>query len=128
MLHGPILMKYIIWMQKKKPLKHFLNFESEHELGMSYLSKPLCEIFNLEDVSFQLQKLGTIQMHMLQSIETNERLEHLQLNDEEEMPSWGRNANGLYYKHLCMLYSCIYMQGYLHDGKHLCVCNYNFEP
>ena len=86
MLHGPILMKYIIWMQKKKPLKHFLNFESESELGMSYLSKPLCEIFNLEDVSFQLHKLGTIQMHMLQSIETNGRLEHLQLNDEEQIP------------------------------------------
>ena len=34
--------------------------------------------FDLEDVGFQLQKIGTIQMHMLQSIGINGRVEHLQ--------------------------------------------------
>ena len=59
---------------------------------------------------------------MLQSIGTNGRVEHLQ-----HMPWWGRNANVLNYKDMSIMYSCIYMQGSLHDGKHLHVCNCNFE-
>ena len=63
-------------------------------------------MFNLEDVGFQLQKLGTIQMHILQSIGTNERVLYLQC-----MPQWERNVNGLYYKQMCIMYSCIHLQG-----------------
>ena len=44
-------------------------------------------------------------MHMLQSIGTNRRLKHLQY-----MPQWGSNANGVYDKHMCIMY--------LYGGKH----------
>ena len=36
------------------------------------MSKHWDEIFDLENVGFQLEKLGTMQMHMLQSVGTNE--------------------------------------------------------
>jgi hypothetical protein len=42
---------------------------------------------------------------------TNGRVEHLQCK-----PRWGRNTNGLYYKHMCIMYLCIYMQGRLRDS------------
>ena len=44
-------------------------------------------------------------MHMLQSIGTNRRVKHLQY-----MPQWGSNANGVYDKHMCIMY--------LYGGKH----------
>ena len=86
-----------------------------------FVSKPWDDMFNLEDLGFQPQKLDAIQMHILQSIVTNGRVEYLQW-----MPRWGRNANGFYYKHMCITYSCIYMQGWLHDGEHLHVNIYDF--
>ena len=43
------------------------------------------------------------------------------------MPRWGRNVNGLCYKHMCIMYLCFYIQGWVHDGEHLCVCSSNFE-
>ena len=58
----------------------------------------------------------------LQSITTNGREEYLQ-----RMPQWGENANGFNYKHMCIIYSCVHIQGWLHNGKHLHVCNCNFE-
>ena len=61
-------------------------------------------------------------MHMLPNIGTNGGVEQL-----HHILRWGRNANGLYYKHKCIMYLCIYMQGWLHDGEHLHVCNYNLE-
>lgn len=39
----------------------------------------------------------------------------------------GRIPNGLYYKHTCVILSCIYMQGCLHDGKRRHVWSCNFE-
>ena len=72
---------YELCHRNENILKLFLKFESESELGMRYL---ICkwnlwvEIFNLEDVGFQLEKVGAIQMHMMQSIGTNERLVHFQ--------------------------------------------------
>jgi hypothetical protein len=68
------------------------------------------------------RQLGTIQMHILQSIWTNGRVKCLQ-----HMPWWGIKANGLYYKHMCIIYPCIYMQCWQHNGEHLCVCNRNFK-
>ena len=61
-------------------------------------------------------------MHTLQSVVTNERVEHLR-----RMPRWGRNAYGSYYKHTCIINSWICMQGWLHDSKHLHVHSCNFE-
>ena len=104
----------------EKNLKSLSRMWSKSELGIRFL---ICKWtfrwdFNLEDVGFQLQKFCTIQMHMLQNIGTNGRIKPLQC-----MPQWGRNVNGLYYKHMCIMYSCIYMQGCLHDGNHHHVCS-----
>ena len=60
MLHGQILMSYILWM--KFVFKIFSKFESDNEL------ETRCLIGNLEDVGFQIQKFGTNQMYMLQSM------------------------------------------------------------
>lgn len=63
---------------------------------MSIVRKPWDEIFNLEDVGFQLKKLVTIQMHTMQRIGTRGRVEYL-----ECILWWGRYANGIYYTHVC---------------------------
>ena len=47
------------------------------EILHQFVMEPWDEIVNLEDVDFQLQKFGTIQMHILQSIITNKRVKHL---------------------------------------------------
>ena len=74
--------------------------------NIQFVSDPCDEIFNLEGVGFQLQKLGTIQSAHVVIIGTNGRVEHLQC-----MPWWGRIVSGLYYKHMCIMYPCIHMQG-----------------
>ena len=42
-------------------------------------------------------------MHILHSIGTNGRVEQLQ-----HMLRWERNANGFYYTHMCIMYSCMH--------------------
>ena len=118
MLHGQNLMTYIIRMKKSSQV--FLKFDSESELGMRYLicKQTLGEIFNLEDVGFQLHNPNA---HAAKH-RNKGRVEHLQC-----MPWWRGNANGLYYKHMCIINSCIYMQGWLHDAEYLHACNDNFE-
>ena len=44
------------------------------EAFLKFESKPWDELFDMKDVVFQLPRLGTIQMHVLQSIAIDESI------------------------------------------------------
>lgn len=67
------------------------------------VSEPQNEMFNLEDVGFQLQKLGTIHMHMFKNMGTNGRDHTYNECHIKKNMSMGHTTN------TCL--SCIYMQG-----------------
>ena len=90
---------------------------------LKFESKPWGEMFNLEDISFQLHKVGTLQMHILQNIGTKKW--------DTKTPSMYATASNkcqwviLQNTYVSSIHIWICKVNY--EGKHLHVCSCNFE-